>query len=134
MRPKEAAGRAQIPRRDFLGAGVALAGVAAGGPVLVSAVQAQPQKPFRIGVVHEGGEYSKMVDGLEDGLRELGLEPGRDVLLDVRAVEGDRTAVGESARSLEQAKVALICTPGNVRHHRSERCDGEDPDRVRDRR
>ena len=80
--------------------------------MFVSAVQAQPQKPFRIGVVHEGGEYSKMIDGLKDGLRELGLEPGRDVLLDVRAVEGDRAATGESARGLEQAKVALICTLG----------------------
>jgi putative ABC transport system substrate-binding protein len=74
--------------------------------------QAQPQKPFRIGVVHEGGEFNKMVDGLKDGLRELGLEPGRDVLLDVRAVEGDRTAAGESARNLEQAKVDLLYSVG----------------------
>ncbi len=112
MRPKEAVGRSQIPRRDFVREGAALAAAVTGGPVFVSAVQAQPRKPFRIGVVHEGGEYSKMIDGLKDGLRELGLEPGRDVLLDVRAVEGDRAATGESARGLEQAKVALICTLG----------------------
>jgi len=103
----------QIPRRDLLGWGAALAGAAASGPVLVSEVQAQPQKPFRIGVVHEGGEYSKMVDGLKDGLRDLGLEAGRKVLLDVRAVEGDRAAAGDSARSLEQANVALICSLGS---------------------
>jgi putative ABC transport system substrate-binding protein len=75
---------------------------------VVPVVQAQPKKQFRIGVVHEGGEYSTIVDGLKDGLRELGLEPGRDVLLEVRAIEGNRAAAAESARSLEQAKVDLL--------------------------
>jgi putative ABC transport system substrate-binding protein len=75
---------------------------------VVPTVQAQPKKPFRVGVVHEGGEFSQMVDGLNQGLRELGLEPGKDVLLDIRASEGDRTAAEKSARSLEETKIDLL--------------------------
>ncbi len=72
----------------------------------------QQRTVFRVGVVHEGGEYAKAIDGLKEGLRELGLEPGKDVLLDVRAVEGDRAAAAASARSLEQAGVDLLYTLG----------------------
>jgi len=32
-----------------------------------AAVPAPLQKPFRIGVVHEGGELNRTVDGLKDG-------------------------------------------------------------------
>jgi putative ABC transport system substrate-binding protein len=73
---------------------------------------AQPRKPFHVGVVHEGGEYDTIVEGLKDGLRQLGLEPGRDVVLDIRAVEGNRAAVADSARSLEQANVDLLYSLG----------------------
>ncbi|HET7098017.1 MAG TPA: ABC transporter substrate-binding protein [Casimicrobiaceae bacterium] len=53
-----------------------------------------------------------MVDGLKIGLRESGLEPGKDVLLDIRATEGNRAAAAESARSLEHANVDLLYTLG----------------------
>jgi putative ABC transport system substrate-binding protein len=79
----------------------------------VATVEAQPRQPFRIGVVHEGGDFNRMVDGLTDGLRELGLEPGKDVVLDIRATEGaDPAAIAESAQSLERAKVNLLYTLG----------------------
>lgn len=74
--------------------------------------QSQQTKAFRVGVVHEGGEYTKAIDGLKEGLRELGLEPGKDVLLDIRAAEGDRAAAADSARSLEQARVDVLFTLG----------------------
>jgi len=53
------------------------------------------------------------VDGLKDGLHELGLEPGRDIILDIRATEGDSAAVAESARTLEQANVDLVYSLGS---------------------
>src|SRR5689334_12860194 len=77
-----------------------------------SLVHAQPRKPFHVGVVHEGGVYDTIVVGLKDGLRELGLEPGKDVILDIQVAEGNRAAAAESARKLEQAKVDLLYTLG----------------------
>ena len=93
-------------RKTFLSLVVAVAFAA------VPLVGAQPKKPFRVGVVHEGGDYNTIVDGLKIGLRESGLEPGKDVLLDIRATEGNRAAAAESARSLEHANVDLLYTLG----------------------
>lgn len=33
---------------------------------VVTSTQAQPQKPYRVGVVHEGGPYNAIVEGLKD--------------------------------------------------------------------
>jgi len=75
---------------------------------LPGAVGAQPGNGFRVGVVLQGGAYSQAVDGLRTGLRELGLEDGRQVRLDVRDGKGDVKAIEAAARSLEAAKVDLI--------------------------
>ena len=53
-----------------------------------------------------------MYDGLRQGLRELGLEEGKHIVLDIRDTKGDLKAVGEAARDLERRKVDLICTGG----------------------
>ena len=74
--------------------------------------EAQPHKPYRVGVIHEGGQYNATIDGLKDGLRELGLEAGKDVLLDIRDVHGNRTAADEAARSLETENVDLLYSVG----------------------
>ena len=79
---------------------------------VVLSVQAQPRKPFHIGVVHEGGQFNKIVEGLKDGLGELGLAPDADVLLDIRALGGDRAAAGRSARRLEETKVDVLFSMG----------------------
>jgi len=82
--------------------------------VLASVHLAQAQQPtvYRVGVIHEGGPYTVAVDGLKDGLRELGFEEGRQYVLEIRDVKGDPKAVAEAARSLEQRKVSLIYTLG----------------------
>jgi putative ABC transport system substrate-binding protein len=74
-------------------------------PLLLSAQQA---RPYRVGVVFPGGSYSRAIDGLRDGLKELGMEQGRHFVLDERDVKGDLAAVGPAAKGLEQAKVDLI--------------------------
>jgi putative ABC transport system substrate-binding protein len=76
----------------------------------VHLAQAQQAKIYRIGVIQQGGPYSVVVDGLKDGLKELGLEEGRHFLLEIRDVKGDRKAAEEAARSLEGGKVNLIYT------------------------
>jgi putative ABC transport system substrate-binding protein len=74
----------------------------------VSSGQAQSHKPYRVGVIHEGGPYSVTVEGFKDGLRAAGLEPGKDVVLEVRDVQGNRQALAGAAKSLEQSKVDLL--------------------------
>jgi putative ABC transport system substrate-binding protein len=72
-------------------------------------VQAQQQKaPPRIGVLLQGGPWYDAVDGLRRGLKELGLEEGKQFVLDIRDAKGDPKAVEEAARNLERDKVKLI--------------------------
>jgi putative ABC transport system substrate-binding protein len=72
------------------------------------AVEAQQARVYRVGVVLQGGLYFSAVDGLRDGLRELGLEEGKQFLLHVRDAKGDLKSVEAAARSLEGEKVDLI--------------------------
>jgi putative ABC transport system substrate-binding protein len=72
--------------------------------------QAQQARVYRVGVVHEGGPYNVGVDGLKEGLRELGFAEGKDYVLDVRDLKGNRKAAEEVARRLEREKVDLIYT------------------------
>ena len=82
---------------------------------VVPAAHAQPRKPYRVGVIHEGGAYFDAVEGLKDGLKELGLQPGKDVVLEIRDLQGNPGAVGDAARSLEQSKVdVLYCLSSSV--------------------
>ena len=72
------------------------------------AVRAQPAHVYRVGVVLQGGPYSAAVDGLRNGLRELGIEDGKQLLLDVRDAKGDLKSVEAAAKRLEVEKVDLI--------------------------
>jgi ABC-type uncharacterized transport system substrate-binding protein len=61
-----------------------------------------------VGVVLQGGPYSAAIDGLRDGLRELGLEEGKHFVLHVHDAKGDLKSVEAAATSLERQKVDLI--------------------------
>ena|SRR5256885_7597071 len=69
---------------------------------------AQQAKIYRVGVIHEGGTYTVVIDGLKDGLKELGLAEDKHFLLEIRDLKSDRKAAEEAARSLERAKVDVI--------------------------
>jgi ABC-type uncharacterized transport system substrate-binding protein len=75
----------------------------------VSLANAQLAKIYRVGIVHEGGPYTAVVDGLKDGLKELGFAEGRHYVLEIRNLRGDRKAAEKAARGLEEGKVDLIC-------------------------
>jgi putative ABC transport system substrate-binding protein len=66
------------------------------------------QKVYRIGVLFPGGPLSQTIDGLRDGLKELGLEEGKQFNLIVRDTRGDAKAAADAARTFEQEKVNLI--------------------------
>jgi putative tryptophan/tyrosine transport system substrate-binding protein len=70
--------------------------------------QAQQAKRYRVGVILQGGPYYDAIDGLRDGLRELGFEEGKHFVLEIRDTKGDLKAVEEAARNLERDKVSLI--------------------------
>jgi putative ABC transport system substrate-binding protein len=71
---------------------------------------AQDARIHRVGVILQGGSWYEMIDGLRDGLKELGLVEGKQFVLDIRDTQGDLKAVEEAARNLEAQKVALIYT------------------------
>ena len=71
-------------------------------------VAAQSGRLYKIGIVLQGGAYYLAIDGLRDGLRELGLEEGKHVVFIVRDGKGDLKAVEAAAKVLEQDKVDLI--------------------------
>jgi putative ABC transport system substrate-binding protein len=69
----------------------------------------QPKAP-KVGVILQGGPWYAVVEGLRDGLNELGLVEGKNFVLEIRDTEGDLKAVERAAKELEQAKVNLIYT------------------------
>ena len=58
----------------------------------------------------QGGPWYAVVEGLRDGLNELGLVEGKNFVLEIRDTEGDLKAVERAAKELEQTKVNLIYT------------------------
>src|SRR5678815_3171830 len=84
-------------------------------PVLVAlclgsanSIQAQQSKPYRVGVIHEGGSFKEVVNGLRDGLRTQGFEEGKQFILDIRDVKGDPKAIVEAASCFDREDVAVI--------------------------
>ena len=78
-------------------------------PFPVEAQEAQRQ--FRIGVINAAWAASHpTVEGLKAGLKELGLEDGRDVTFDIRFTEGKLDAMPAAAEALFKAGVDLIFT------------------------
>jgi putative ABC transport system substrate-binding protein len=68
-------------------------------------------RPFRIGVLNAAWAASHpTVEGLKAGLKELGVEDGRDVTFDIRFTEGKLDAMPTAAAALVQAGVDLIFT------------------------
>jgi putative ABC transport system substrate-binding protein len=73
-------------------------------------VQAQQPKVYRVGVITAGGPYYEVIDGLRAGLKQLGLEEGKQFILEIRDTKGDAKAAEEAAKDLEKEKVNLIYT------------------------
>jgi putative ABC transport system substrate-binding protein len=76
------------------------------------AVEAQEApRPFRIGVLNAAWAASHpTVEGLKAGLKELGVEDGRDVTFDIRFTEGKLDTMPAAAGALVKAGVDLIFT------------------------
>ena len=67
--------------------------------------------PLRIGVLNDAfAANHPAVEGLKAGLRELGLEEGRDVAYEIRFSRGDPAGTREYAAALVNARVDVIFT------------------------
>jgi putative ABC transport system substrate-binding protein len=77
---------------------------------------AQPNSsPHRVGVLNDARAANHpTVDGLKAGLRNLGLEEGRDVLFDVRLTDGNPEQMSAAAGALVRAGVDVIFASGEV--------------------
>jgi putative ABC transport system substrate-binding protein len=74
----------------------------------VPPAEAQQPKVYRVGVLVPGETWYEIIDGLRVGLRELGLEEGKQFVLSIRDWKGDAKMAEEAARKLEREKVNLI--------------------------
>jgi len=72
------------------------------------ALAQQSGKPYRIGVIHQGGPYQAVVDGLREGLRQFAADGRKQFLLDVRNAKGDLRMIEEAARTFERDNLNLI--------------------------
>ena len=70
--------------------------------------RAQPAGLYRIGVIFQGGPYAAAIDGLRDGLKELGLAEGSHYVFHLRDMQSNLGSVDTAARALELEKVDLI--------------------------
>ncbi|HET9296585.1 MAG TPA: ABC transporter substrate-binding protein [Candidatus Binatia bacterium] len=77
---------------------------------LSSPAKAQQLKVYRIGVITAGGAWYGTIDGLRVGLRDLGLEEGKQFVLTIRDTKGNAKAAEAAAKDFEQENVDLIYT------------------------
>jgi putative tryptophan/tyrosine transport system substrate-binding protein len=78
------------------------------------AAKAQQAKPYRIGVLFQGGPYYAVVDGLREGLRDFKLEEGTHFVVDIRDGHGNLGATEKAAQDLEREGVSLIYAIGTT--------------------
>jgi len=75
---------------------------------LGQSIAAQPAKPHRIGVLFPGGAQNETLNGVREGLKELGLEEGKQFVFIIKDTKGETAAAEEGAKTLEQENVSLI--------------------------
>jgi ABC-type uncharacterized transport system substrate-binding protein len=73
-----------------------------------SSADAQSTKTYHVGVLHAGGPYYHAVEGLRDGLKEVGFQEGKQYTVHILETKGDLKAAETAAKSLEQEKVDVI--------------------------
>jgi len=69
---------------------------------------AQQPKLHRIGVILPGEALSTTIDGLRQGLKDLGLQEGKQYTLTIKDTQGEVKAATQAAKTLEQEKVDMI--------------------------
>ena len=76
--------------------------------VFACSADAQQGRTYRVGIVREGGPDLAAVEGLKEGLKELGLVEGTHYAIEMHDLQGDASALGTAGESLERANVDII--------------------------
>lgn len=71
-------------------------------------------RPFRIGVVVPGDQFSAALDGLKQGMKALGHVEGRDIVYVVQNNDGNKTQMIEATNALIAERVNLLYTVTNT--------------------
>ena len=104
-----------IGRRGFAAIAVRSTVLALIAPLPLAASAQRATKPHLIGVLNDARAANHpSVDGLKSGLRDLGLEEGRDVVFDVRLTDADPAGISAGADALVKARVDAIFTSGEA--------------------
>ncbi len=72
--------------------------------------EAQQPKVYRIGVLLPAEPWHETMEGLRVGLKQVGLEEGKQFTLLIRDMKGDMKAAEMTARNFEREKVDLLYT------------------------
>ena len=98
-----------MKRRDFI---VLTASGIAGWPLLAHGDSSG--RIWRMGFLAQG--YEKFYDALFDGLKDLGYQEGRNLLVERRYAEGRNERFAEFAAEFVRLKVDVIVTAGSAGH------------------
>jgi putative ABC transport system substrate-binding protein len=105
----------KLGRRSFAAIAVRSTLLALMAPFPFAASAQRPRTPRLIGVLNDARAANHpTVDGLKSGLRDLGLEEGRDVLFDVRLIDANAALIAAAADALVKARVDVIFTSGEA--------------------
>jgi putative ABC transport system substrate-binding protein len=69
---------------------------------------AQTPKTHRIGVLFPGGAQYETLNGLREGLKELGLDEGKQFIFVIKDTKGETAAAEEGAKAFERENVSLV--------------------------
>jgi putative ABC transport system substrate-binding protein len=100
-----------MKRREFI---TLLRGTAVAWPIVARAQQ--PAMPARLGYIwigSKGSEHSTL-DGIRQGLRELGYAEGQDFVLEDRYADSQPERLPGIVAELLRLKVDLFLSPGNL--------------------
>jgi putative ABC transport system substrate-binding protein len=79
--------------------------------VLTGASAVAPRStPFRVGVLTSGGTFNLALDGLRDGLAQLGYQEGKGIAFMVEDAQGDVASLADRAAKIVEAKPDVLFT------------------------
>lgn len=76
--------------------------------VFARAAEAPTPVPYRVGVITPGGAQHETLNGLREGLKDLGLEEGKQFVLLIKDTKGETPAAEQASKWLEKENVNLI--------------------------
>ena len=74
----------------------------------------QARRPVQLGFLRVVAPPREYIDAIEQGLRDRGYVPGRDIVIEYRFADNREDQLDRLARELVERKVAIILVAGNL--------------------